>query len=74
MKKLTVMAVLVTVVATILASVAFGVNSRSVNNSVVWTGGSGSPVSSMPTLLADGSGSPVPPMPTMFEPEANVLT
>jgi len=74
MKKLTVLAVLVTVLATILASVAFGVNSRSVNNQVVWIRGSGSPVSSMPTRLADGSGSPVPPMPTMFEPDANALT
>jgi hypothetical protein len=73
MKKLTVLAVLVTVVATILASVAFGVNSLSVNNSVRWMDGGGSPVSSMPTRLADGSGSPVPPMPTMFEPAANAL-
>jgi hypothetical protein len=59
MKKLTVLAVLVAVFATILASVTFSVNSRSVNNSMVWM---------------DGSGSPVPPMPTMVEPAADAFT
>lgn len=62
MKKITAVAVLVTVAITILTPVGVGVNGPSVNKPALWADGGGSPVPPLPMLI-DGGGSPVPPLP-----------